>query len=48
MIRDGETWSDYIDRVTTNPVARQVLISDLIDSSNLSRIPHITMKDFKR
>jgi len=46
--RDGEAWSDYIDRVAANPVARQVKISDLIDNSNLSRIPHVTMKDVKR
>ncbi|MBQ8964628.1 MAG: GTP pyrophosphokinase, partial [Clostridia bacterium] len=31
--RDGEAWSDYIDRVAANPVARQVKISDLIDNS---------------
>lgn len=46
--RDGEAWSDYIDRVAANPVARQVKISDLIDNSNLSRISHVTMKDVKR
>ena len=46
--RNGEAWSDYIDRVAANPVARQVKISDLIDNSNLSRIPHVTMKDVKR
>ena len=46
--RDGEAWSDYIDRVAANPVARQVKISDLIDNSNLSRIPHVTMKDVNR
>ena len=46
--RDGEAWSDYIDRVAANPIARQVKISDLIDNSNLSRIPHVTMKDVKR
>ena len=46
--RDGEAWSDYIDRVAANPVARQVKISDLIDNSNLSRIPHVTMKDVER
>ena len=46
--REGEAWSDYIDRVAINPVARQVKISDLIDNSNLSRIPHVTMKDVKR
>ena len=46
--RDGETWSDYLDRVAANPIARQVKISDLIDNSNLGRIPRITMKDVKR
>lgn len=46
--RDGESWSDYIERVAANPVARQVKISDLIDNSNLSRIPTVTMKDVKR
>ena len=46
--RDGEKWSDYLDRVAANPVARQVKISDLIDNSNLGRIPHVTMKDVKR
>ena len=34
--------------MAANPVARQVKISDLIDNSNLSRIPHVTMKDVKR
>ena len=46
--RNGETWSDYIDRVAANPMARQVKISDLVDNSNLTRIPHVTLKDVKR
>ena len=46
--RDGEKWSDYIDRVAANPMARQVKISDLVDNSNLTRIPHVTLKDVKR
>jgi len=46
--RDGETWPDYIDRVAANPIARQVKISDLIDNSNLSRIPYVTLKDVER
>jgi len=46
--RDGEKWSDYLDRVAANPMARQVKISDLIDNSNLSRIPHVTLKDVER
>lgn len=46
--RDGEKWSDYIDRVAANPMARQVKISDLVDNSNLTRIPHVTLKNVKR
>ena len=46
--RDGERWNDYITRVEANPIARQVKISDLIDNSNLSRLPTVTMKDVKR
>lgn len=46
--REDEAWSDYLDRVAANPIARQVKISDLIDNSNLSRIPHVTLKDVER
>ena len=46
--RDGESWSDYLEHVAANPMARQVKISDLIDNSNLSRIPHVTLKDVER
>ena len=46
--REDESWKHYIGRVKANPMARQVKISDLIDNSNLSRIPRVTMKDVKR
>ena len=46
--RDGESWDDYIDRVKQNPIARRVKVSDLIDNSNLSRLPRVTMKDVQR
>ena len=46
--RDGEKWSDYLDRVAANPMARQVKSNDLIDNSNLSRLPHVTLKDVER
>ena len=46
--RTGESWDDYLVRVKENPVARQVKISDLIDNSNLSRLPRVTMKDVRR
>lgn len=46
--RAGEKWGDYLERVAENPMARQVKISDLIDNSNLQRIPQVTMKDAER
>ena len=46
--RPGEDWDDYLVRVKADPVARKVKISDLIDNSNLSRIPEITLRDVER
>ena len=46
--REDEAWPDYLVRVAVNPIARQVKISDLIDNSNLSRIPYVTLKDVER
>ena len=46
--REGEDWDDYIRRVKAQPLARQVKISDLIDNSNLSRTPKVTLMDVKR
>ena len=46
--RDGEFWEDYLERVKVNPIARRVKISDLIDNSNLSRLPRVTKADVER
>ena len=46
--RAGEAWPDYLDRVAAHPIARQVKISDLIDNSNLGRLPQVTLKDVER
>ena len=46
--RPGEEWEDYLRRVKQNEVARKVKISDLIDNSNLSRIPAVTLRDVDR
>ena len=46
--REGEAWKVYLQRVKANPVAREVKISDLIDNSNLSRVPDVKIKDVKR
>ena len=46
--RASEGWADYISRMKAHPLARQVKISDLIDNSNLSRIPRVTLRDVER
>ena len=44
--RDGEPWSDYLERVAANPMARQVKISDLMRylSCGIENIPPKTSK----
>ena len=46
--REGEPWADYLMRVKAHPIARAVKIADLIDNSNLSRLPVVKPKDVKR
>ncbi|MBQ8074221.1 MAG: HD domain-containing protein [Clostridia bacterium] len=46
--RKDEPWADYLCRVKANPIARAVKIADLIDNSNLSRLPEVKPKDVKR
>lgn len=43
-----EPYFDYIGRVSDHPIALEVKIADLIDNSNLSRLPTITLKDVCR
>ncbi|MDO4476013.1 MAG: HD domain-containing protein [Lachnospiraceae bacterium] len=47
--RDGhESYEDYIRRVSLNPLARQVKLSDLADNMRLDRLPQVTETDRKR
>lgn len=46
--RKGEAWADYLTRVKGNDMAKVVKISDLIDNSNLSRLPEVSAKDVLR
>lgn len=46
--RPGEPYELSIQRAGMNPLAKQVKISDLIDNSNLSRLPAITLTDIDR
>lgn len=44
----GADYFEYVNRIKTNPVAREVKLSDLRHNSQLSRIKHPTMKDLER
>lgn len=46
--RDGESYDEFIDRVQTNPIAKEVKIADLEDNMNLQRIRQIRSKDLQR
>ena len=46
--RDGESYEEFIKRVNTNPIARQVKIADLEDNMDIKRISNLTCKDMKR
>ena len=43
-----EPWAAYLTRVKANEVAKAVKIADLIDNSNLSRLPEVKPKDVMR
>lgn len=43
-----ENYSDYIKRVSLNPLARQIKIADLKDNMDLTRLKEITPKDIER
>lgn len=46
--RNGEPYSDYLNRVKANPIARLVKIADLSHNMDLSRLLKITEKDLER
>ena len=46
--RANESYESYLVRAKSNPISRLVKISDLIDNSNLSRLPVVTLKDVAR
>ena len=46
--RTGESYEKFIERVQTNPIARQVKIADLEDNMNIKRIGEIRPKDLER
>ena len=46
--REGESYDDFISRILMNMIACKVKYGDLIDNSNLTRIPNPTAKDRER
>lgn len=45
---EGESYSEYIQRISAVPVAREVKIADLTHNMDISRIPNPTEADYKR
>ena len=46
--RPGEAWEDYIDRVSSDPLAIRVKIADLTHNMDLSRITNREIEDWDR
>lgn len=46
--RQGTSYSDYINRIQPNPIARTVKLADLKDNMNVLRIPELGDKDLER
>lgn len=46
--RDDETYADFIERLSADPVAIKIKLADLEDNMDLTRLPEITDKDISR
>lgn len=46
--RKNESYSNYIDRVSKNPIALEVKIADLEDNMDITRLDTLTDDDIKR
>ena len=46
--REGEDYEEFVERVRTNQIARQVKIADLEDNMNVRRINQIGPKELER
>lgn len=46
--RDGEEYSEFVDRACSNPISRQVKLADIEDNMNLQRINELRPKDLER
>ena len=46
--REGESYQEFVERVGTNPIARQVKIADLEDNMNVRRMNQLGPKELER
>jgi (p)ppGpp synthase/HD superfamily hydrolase len=46
--REGESYQAYLQRVNSNPLARQVKLADLSDNMDITRIPILEDHDLER
>ncbi len=46
--KESDDYFEYIDKIKSNKIAREVKMSDLKDNMNLKRIANPTAKDFRR
>src|SRR5688572_27848665 len=46
--RGGESYQQFVERVRTNPIARQVKLADLEDNMNIRRINQLGPNDLER
>jgi len=45
---DGVSYDDYIERISSNPIARRVKMADLEDNMSLLEIPELSQRDLDR
>ena len=45
---DDEQYFDYIEKIKSNDIAKEVKLSDLRHNSNLKRLKNTTKKDLER
>lgn len=46
--RDGESYTEFVERAAENPIARQVKIADIEDNMDLTRLESVDQDDLDR
>ena len=46
--RDDVSYDDYIQKISTNPIATRVKLADLTDNLNILEIPELSKRDLER